>query len=62
MPLCGEHHGVFGAEDEWGPSIFYFVFDWFGNQIQQTITGPFLCVWHPQGINDGTHLMEFMIY
>lgn len=64
MPLCGEHraatrHGAWGVGGLWGGPNFLPCDQW-DDQTQQMIPGPFPCVWHPQGITDGTSLTEYM--
>lgn len=63
--LCGKHraarhHGIWGMGGPWGGPNFL-PCDQRDDQTQQMIPGPLPCVWHPQGITDGTSLMEYMI-
>lgn len=66
MPLCGDTMlqgalGPGGQEGPWEAPISCFVLDQLGDQTQQMIPGPFPCVWHRQGIHDGSSLTESRI-
>lgn len=66
MPLCGDTMpqgalGPGGQEGHREAPISCFVLDQLGDQTQQMIPGPFPCVWHCQGIHDGSSLTESRI-
>lgn len=66
MPLCGDTmlQGALGPRGQEGHGeapISCFVLDQLDDQTQQMIPGPFPCVWHPQGIHDGSSLTESRI-